>query len=169
MNTCRMHRFGSPDVITLENIEKPKPGDGEVVARIKAAGAGPWDARIRAGKSALPQPLPLTLGSDLSGVIEAIGPKVTAFEPGDPVFGVTNSRFTGAYAEFAVTSAGMIAKKPHRISDIDASSAPVVVITAWQALFDPALLAGARPFLSMAQRARTAPLRFGSPTALDFV
>jgi hypothetical protein len=76
-------------------------------------------------KSALPQPLPLTLGSGLSGIVEALGSKVTAFEPGDPVFGVTNSRFTGAYAEFAVVSAGMIAKENTRLSDIDAAPVPV--------------------------------------------
>jgi NADPH:quinone reductase-like Zn-dependent oxidoreductase len=104
-------------------------------------------AWIRAGKSALPQPLPLTLGSDLSGIVEALGSKVTAFEPGDPVFGVTNSRFTGAYAEFAVASAGMIAKKNTRLSDIDAASVPVVVVTAWQALFEQAHLTGGQTVL----------------------
>ena len=90
MKACRIHNFGSPEVITLEDMEKPEPGEGEVLIRVKAAGVGPWDAWIRAGKSALPQPLPLTLGSDLSGVVEVVGPKVTAFEPNDPVFGVTN-------------------------------------------------------------------------------
>jgi NADPH:quinone reductase-like Zn-dependent oxidoreductase len=67
VKACRIHRFGSPEVITLEDMEKPKPGEGEVLVRVKAAGVGTWDAWIRAGKSALPQPLPLTLGSDLSG------------------------------------------------------------------------------------------------------
>ena len=100
-----------------------------------------------AGKSALPQPLPLTLGSDLSGIVEVLGSKVTAFEPGDPVFGVTNSRFTGAYAEFAVASAGMIAKKHTRLSDIDAASVPVVVVTARQALFEQAHLTGGQTVL----------------------
>jgi NADPH:quinone reductase-like Zn-dependent oxidoreductase len=80
----------------------------------------------------------LTLGSDLSGVVEAVGPKVTAFEPNGPVFGVTNSRFTGANAEFAVASAGMIVNKPARLTDIDAASVPVVAVTAWQALFEQA-------------------------------
>jgi NADPH:quinone reductase-like Zn-dependent oxidoreductase len=83
----------------------------------------------------LPQPLPLTLGADVSGVVEAVGAGVTQFAPGDAIFGVTNARFTGAYAEFAVVSAGMIAKRPTRPSDIDAASVPVVAVTAWQALF----------------------------------
>lgn len=67
-----------------------------MLVRVKAAGVGPWDAWIRAGKSALPQPLPLTLGSDISGVVEGLGPGVTGFSMGDEVFGVTNPRFTGA-------------------------------------------------------------------------
>jgi NADPH:quinone reductase-like Zn-dependent oxidoreductase len=99
---------------------------------------GRW---IRAGKSALPQPLPLTLGADLSGIVEAVGAKVTAFASGDHVFGVTNPRFVGAYAEFAVASADMIAKKPTGLGDIDAASVPVVAVTAWQALFEQADLA----------------------------
>src|SRR5664279_2708104 len=116
MKACRVHRFGAPDVITFEEIPQPVPGAGEVLVRVKAAGVGPWDAWIRAGKSALPQPLPLTLGSDLSGVVDAIGPGVAALMPGVDVFGVTNRQFTGAYAQYAVASAGMIAAKPARLS-----------------------------------------------------
>src|SRR5437763_1487377 len=97
MTASRVNRFGPSDVITLEQIDVPSPGGGEVLVRVKAAGVGPWDAWIRAGKSALPQPLPLTLGSDLSGTIEAVGKGVADFAPGDAVFGVTNPRFTGSY------------------------------------------------------------------------
>ena len=60
---CRVHRFGPPSVIVLEEIGIAPPGEGEVLVRIAAAGVGPWDAWIRQGHSALPQPLPLTLGS----------------------------------------------------------------------------------------------------------
>ncbi|MGD0107666.1 MAG: alcohol dehydrogenase catalytic domain-containing protein, partial [Rhodopila sp.] len=94
----RIHRFGGPEVITLEDMIPPGPGDGEVLVRVKAAGVGPWDAWVRAGSSVLPQPLPLTLGSDISGIVETAGPGVTGFVPGDAVFGVTNPRFTGGYA-----------------------------------------------------------------------
>jgi NADPH:quinone reductase-like Zn-dependent oxidoreductase len=140
MKAARVHRFGPPEVITLEDIPRPEPGEDEVLVRVNAAGVGPWDGWIRAGKSALPQPLPLTLGSDLSGTVEAVGPRVTAFTPGDAVFGATNPRFTGAYAEFAIASVGMVAKKPENLPDIEAASAPVVAVTAWQALFDEARL-----------------------------
>ena len=99
MKAVRIHRFGSPEVISLDDVPKPGPGRGEVVVRVNAAGVGPWDALIRSGKSALPQPLPLILGSDLSGVVDSLGPGVENLKVGDEVFGVTNERFTGAYAE----------------------------------------------------------------------
>lgn len=135
---ARIHRFGAPEVISLEDLVLPAPGEGEVLVRVKAAGVGPWDAWIRAGKSALPQPLPLTLGSDISGVVEAVGPGVTGFTEGDEVFGVTNPQFTGGYADYAVATAAMLVNKPAVLLHIDAASAPVVAVTAWQALFEEA-------------------------------
>jgi NADPH:quinone reductase-like Zn-dependent oxidoreductase len=86
----------------------------------------------------LPQPLPLTPGSDLSGEVIAVGPAVSDLRVGDPVYGVTNSRFIGAYAEYAVASAAMVSKKPTSLTYIEAASVPVVAVTAWQALFDHA-------------------------------
>lgn len=140
MAACRVHAFGPPSAISLEQIAVPKPGLGEVLVRVKAAGVGPWDSWIRSGRSALPQPLPLTLGSDLAGVVEVVGDDVTEFAIGDPVFGVTNSQFTGAYADFAVASAAKIAHKPAELDVVDAASLPVVAVTAWQALFEEAKL-----------------------------
>lgn len=137
---ARVYRFGPPDVITLEDWLPRPPRAGEVLVRVKAAGVGPWDAWIRAGRSALPQPLPLTLGSDIAGRIIALGPDVTGFAVGDGVFGVTNPSFTGGYADYAIASAGMIARKPEGLADLDAASIPVVAVTAWQALFEHAHL-----------------------------
>jgi NADPH:quinone reductase-like Zn-dependent oxidoreductase len=134
MKACRVHHFGPPDVISFEDVGQPHPSEEEVLVRVKAAGVGPWDAWIRAGKSVLPQPLPLILGSDLSGTVEAIGPAVTALKPGVEVFGVTNRQFTGAYAQYAVASVGMIAARPVRLSDVETASVPVVAVTAQQAL-----------------------------------
>ncbi len=68
MTACRVHEFGPPEIIRTEQIVRPVPGEGEVLIKVKAAGVGPWDGWIRSGKSALPQPLPLTLGSDLAGI-----------------------------------------------------------------------------------------------------
>ena len=147
MKAVRVHRFGPPEVIALEDVPKPEPSNGEVVVQVKAAGIGPWDALIRSGKSALPQPLPLVLGSDLSGVIDSIGPGVEPFKVGDEVFGVTSERFTGAYAEYALAKAAMIAPKPKNLNHTHAASVPVVAVTAWQMVFDFARLSSGQSVL----------------------
>jgi NADPH:quinone reductase-like Zn-dependent oxidoreductase len=147
MRAVRVHRFGGPESIVFEEVPRPAPGDGQVLIRVRAAGVGPWDAWVRAGKSAIPQPLPLTPGSDLSGVVDAAGPGVEAFHSGDEVFGVTNARFTGAYAEFAVAEAAMIARKPGSLSYVEAASVPVVASTAWQMVFDHGLVNGGQRVL----------------------
>ena len=136
MKAVRIHRFGSPEVVVVEDIPKPSPGKGEVLVRVAAAGVAPWDAVIREGKSKVsPQP-PLTLGSDLSGFVEAVGPDASQFAIGDEVYGVTNPQFCGAQAEFAIAFAGMVAQKPRRLNHLEAASAPVVAVTAWQMLFE---------------------------------
>jgi NADPH:quinone reductase-like Zn-dependent oxidoreductase len=136
MKANRIHQFGPPDIITFDDVDRPVPGEGEVLVCVKASGVGPWDGWIREGKSVLPQPLPLTLGSDLSGVIEEVGTSVDGFKVGDEVFGAANPRFTNANAEYAVALARMIAPKPKGITDVEAASLPVVAVTAWQMLFD---------------------------------
>jgi NADPH:quinone reductase-like Zn-dependent oxidoreductase len=140
MLAWRVHKFGPPEAMNLERIARPDPGRGQVLVRVYAAGVGPWDGWIRAGKSALPQPLPLTLGSDLSGTVAALGSDISGLAIGDQVFGVTNTQFLGAYAEYAVATAGMLAKKPSSLSYAEAASVPVVAVTAWQGLFDHARL-----------------------------
>ena len=140
MMAWRVHEFGPPSVMQFERVARPTAGENEVLVKVAAAGVGPWDGWIRAGKSALPQPLPLTLGSDLAGDIVAVGPAVSSFTLGDQIYGVTNSQFLGSYAEYAVASASMISKKPSSLTYIEAASVPVVAATAWQALFDQAKL-----------------------------
>ena len=140
MLAWRVHKFGPPEAMILESVPRPDPSPGEVLVDVHAAGVGPWDGWIRAGKSALPQPLPLTLGSDLSGTVAAVGSGISELAIGDQVFGVTNTQFLGAYAEYAVASAGMLAKKPASLSYVEAASVPVVAVTAWQGLFEHARL-----------------------------
>ena len=147
MRAVRVHQFGGIEAIRFEEVPRPAPAKGQVLVRVKAAGVGPWDAWVRAGKSALPQPLPLILGSDLSGVVVEVGPGSSAVHPGDEVFGVTNSRFTGAYAEYAVADAAMIARKPKRLSYVEAASVPVVASTAWQMVFDHGQVDGSKRVL----------------------
>src|SRR3954464_349704 len=138
MNAARIHRFGPPDVILIEDIPRPVPAVGEVLVRIAASGVAPWDALIREGKSKVSPPPPLTLGSDFAGVVEAVGPGVSQFNSGDDVYGVTNPQFVGANAEYAIASVEMIAPKPLRLSGLEAASLPVVAVTAWQMLFEHA-------------------------------
>lgn len=136
MKAARIHRFGPPDVIGIDNLPIPIPALGQVVIRVAAAGVGPWDALIREHKSVVNVSLPLILGSDVSGVVEAVGHDVTQFKPGDNVYGVTNPQFIGGYAEYALASASMIARKPESLDFNHAASVPVVAVTAWQMLFD---------------------------------
>jgi NADPH:quinone reductase-like Zn-dependent oxidoreductase len=136
MQAIRVHQFGDLDSLVAEDVPRPVPGDGEVLLRVMAAGVGPWDGWIRSGRSVLPQPLPLTLGSDVAGLVEQVGAGVPRFSVGDAVFGATNARFTGGYAEYAVASAAKLARKPQRIGFIEAASVPVVACTAWQMVFE---------------------------------
>src|SRR5262249_36929376 len=99
---------------------------------------GPWDALVRRGTSGLPLTLPVTLGSEVSGVIEKVGSETSGFSVGDEVFGATNLSFVGGYGSFAACSAKMITNKPRTLSDVEAASVPVIAVTAWQMLFDHA-------------------------------
>jgi NADPH:quinone reductase-like Zn-dependent oxidoreductase len=136
MKAVRIRQFGSPDVLVSTNIVRPKPESGQLLVRVKAAGVGPWDALVREGTSGVQEKLPLTLGSDIAGIVQAMGGGVTGFEIGEEVYGLTNDQFIGGYAEFAVASAAKIARKPKGLSFVEAAGAPVVAVTAWQMLFD---------------------------------
>ena len=141
-------------MIGIDDVPQPKPNEKQILVRAAAAGVGPWDTLLREGKIA-GSPLPLILGSDLSGVVEATRPGLTKFNTGDEVYGVTSGQFLGAYAEYAVASETMMARKPKSLSFAEAASAPVVAATAWQMLFsDPSgtklvpcdLIAFSQPF-----------------------
>jgi len=136
MIAIRVHRYGGPEELVLEETPLPAPSEGEALVRVCAAGVGPWDALIREGRSGTTQRLPLTPGSDIAGYLE---------ENGDAVYGVTNPSFTGGYAEYALAKRDSIAPKPASLSFEEAASVPVVAVTAWQMLFDRAkVAAGAR-------------------------
>jgi NADPH:quinone reductase-like Zn-dependent oxidoreductase len=138
MKAGRVHHFGPPNAIVIDEVPCPRPSGGELIVRVAAAGVGPWDALIRAGKSVVQLSLPIILGSDLAGIVDSVGAGIIQFKPGDEVFGVTNKQFCGAYAEYAVASAQMVATKPRSLSFVEAASVPVVAVTAYQMLFDHA-------------------------------
>jgi NADPH:quinone reductase-like Zn-dependent oxidoreductase len=137
-SAMRVHAFGGPEAMIFEPIALSPPGEGEILVRVRAAGVGPWDTWVRSGKSVLPQPLPLTPGSDVSGIVERVGSGVENFAVGDAVYGTTNTQFTNGYATRAICTAAMMARKPASLSFIEAAGIPVVAVTAWQMLFDHA-------------------------------
>lgn len=146
MKAAQIVRFGPPNVIADVDLPQPKPATGQLLVRVKAAGVGNWDALVREGK--LPnEHLPLILGYELAGIVEEIGTEVSGFKLGDEVYGATNEQLTGAYAEYALPSARMMAQKPKTLSFIEAASAPIVTVTAWQMLFDHAHAAAGQTVL----------------------
>jgi len=138
MTAARIGQLGPPEIISVSDAEVPEPGELEVLVRVCAAGVGPWDALVRTGKSGLPITPPLTLGAEISGVVEKVGANTTGFAPGDEVFGATNPMFVNGYAEYAVAAARMLAKKPAALPHIEAAAMPVAGVMAWQMLFDHA-------------------------------
>ena len=136
MRAAQVGAFGGIEQLHLSSISVPTPRKGEVLVRVGGAGVGPWDALIREGRSGLPLTLPVTLGADLSGVVVEVGDGVEDLEPGDAVFGVTNDRFVGAYAEFALADVSHLARKPVRLGFIEAGGMPVVAVTARSMLFE---------------------------------
>ena len=148
MRSIRVHRYGGPDELVLEEVPVPLPAQGEVLVAIRAAGVGPWDALVREGTSGVPQSLPLTPGSDIAGTVEKFGGTAPPdLELGDAIFGVTNASFTGGYAEYALASLCSIAPKPASLSFTQAASVPVVAVTAWQMLFKYAQISKGRTVL----------------------
>lgn len=125
----------------LREIARPTPGEGEVLVRIAAAGTNPLDAKIRAGEAAHARhPLPAVLGMDLAGVVEKVGPGVTAFAAGDEVYGFTGgvAGMQGSLAQYVAADARLLAHKPANLSMREAAILPLVVITAWEGLVDRA-------------------------------
>ncbi len=109
--------------------------------RIRASGVNPLDTKIRAGKAAHARhPLPAVLGIDLAGTVEAVGEGVTAFRPGDEVYGMTGGvgGVQGSLAEFAAVDARLLAVKPAQLSMREAAALPLAFITAWEGLVDRA-------------------------------
>jgi NADPH:quinone reductase-like Zn-dependent oxidoreductase len=122
-----IHRNGGPEVLRLEEVEAPEPGDGEVLVEVKTTSINPLEYKQR---SQLADEFPFILGYDISGVVKQS--RAEGLAEGDEVFGRASS---GAYAQFAVASASALAKKPGRVSDEQAATVPVAGETAWQALF----------------------------------
>ena len=130
---------GSPSVLKLQDIPAPTiQTETEVLVRLRAAGINPIDTKLRSRGTFYPEKTPHVLGCDGAGVVEAVGAGVQSFQVGDEVFfcngGLGGSR--GTYAEFAVVDQRFLAIKPAALSFAEAAAAPLVLITAWESLYD---------------------------------
>jgi len=122
-------------------LDRPSMGINQVLVRVSASGVNPLDTKIRAGKAAhAQQPLPAVLGLDMAGTIEAVGAGVSAFRPGDEVYGMVGGvgGLQGTLAEFIAADADLLAHKPKNLSMRQAAALPLSIITAWEGLVDRA-------------------------------
>ena len=135
MRAVRAHEFGGPEQLVLEEIARPEPGPGEILVKNYAVGVLPVEWKIRQGlfKNYMPVRLPYLPGSAIAGVVEAVGPGVSEFEPGQAVFGRANK---GAYAEYATALAENLALKPEGLGYDEAATISGSATPAWVALFD---------------------------------
>jgi NADPH:quinone reductase-like Zn-dependent oxidoreductase len=133
VKAIRIREFGGLEVLKYEDVPEPQPGLDEIRIRVIAAGVNPMDWKVRQG--AIKLPLPMILGLDVAGVVDALGPDVDEFKPGDHVFAKV-SLGQGGYAEYTATNALQAAHKPKSIGFIEAAAVPTAGLAAWQALFD---------------------------------
>jgi len=138
MKAVCIYAFGGPEVLVYEDAPRPRPGKGEILVRVHAAGINPVDWKIREGhlEEMLHHTLPLVLGWDVSGVVEALGSGAGRFRVGDEVFSKPDIARDGAYAEFIVIKESEVALKPKSLDHIHAAALPLAGLTAWQTLFD---------------------------------
>ncbi|MFI1562329.1 NADP-dependent oxidoreductase [Streptomyces sp. NPDC020490] len=139
MRAVVVERWGGPESLVEREIERPRPGLQEVLVRVHAAGVNPVDWKTRAGGFLIEWGAVPAVGWDVSGTVEAVGPGVGMFRPGDEVFGMPLfPRQAGAYAEYVVAPARHFAPKPVGLNHAEAAALPLAALTAWQALVDAA-------------------------------
>lgn len=135
-----MTTAGAPEVLQLMEVPQPQiQNDSEILIRLHAAGVNPIDTKLRSRSTFYPKEMPAILGCDGAGVVEAIGKEVKRFKVGDEVYfcaGGLGKSGTGNYAEFTVVDERWVARKPTSLSFAEAAAAPLVLITAWESLYD---------------------------------
>jgi NADPH:quinone reductase-like Zn-dependent oxidoreductase len=152
MQAIRYERYGGPDVLSLEEVDRPEPADDEVLVRVHAASANPYDYHFMRGTPHLvrlisglrrPKPGRRTLGVDFAGTVEATGAAVTRFRAGDEVFGLN----AGAFAEYVCAPEAQLAAKPPGVSHAAVAAVPVAGLTALQGLRDHGQIAAGQRVL----------------------
>lgn len=141
MRAAIQESYGGPEVLRVAEVPAPRPDDlaaGEVLVRVVAAGMNPLDAKLRSGdfRLLMPARMPLTLGFDLAGVVEAVGDAVRRFSPGDRVYGMSEERHGGTHAELVVASEDVLDQIPAGLSFVQAAAVPLAALTALQGLRD---------------------------------
>ena len=135
MKAIRVHTFGGPEVLRLEDLPDPVPGPGQILVTLEAVGVNPVDVYIHTGGYGQ-RPLPYTPGSDAAGTVEAVGEGVTGFQPGDRVY--TAGTITGAYAGKTLCRPAQVQPLPARLSFAQGAAIHVPYYTAYYGLFDRA-------------------------------
>ena len=133
MKAIRVHEFGGPEVLGLEEVPKPQPGAGQVLVRMHAIGVNPVETYIRAGTYAYKPVLPYTPGNDGAGVVEQVSADVNEFKPGDRVY--TAGSISGTYAEFALCKAEQVHPLPANVSFAQGAAMGTPYATAYRGLF----------------------------------
>lgn len=143
MKAVRIHAYGDASALTYEDAPRPTAGEGELLIRVHATTANPFDCAARAGYVTgwYAYTFPLILGLDVSGVVEAVGAGVTDFAPGDDVYARADPARNGAYAEYIAVAASEVAAKPASLDHVQAAALPHVGLTAWRMLIDAANVA----------------------------
>ncbi len=144
MKAARIHRFGGPEVIAIDEVDVPRPGPRALRIKVEASSVNPVDYKIRKGGFLPAGALPIALGRDVAGVVDAVGAEAAGFEPGDAVFAMLEIT-EGGNADYAVAEAAACAPAPAGLDMVRAGSLGLAALTAWQGLFDHgALGAGQR-------------------------
>jgi NADPH:quinone reductase-like Zn-dependent oxidoreductase len=139
MKAVRINQFGGPEMMKLEEIERPIPASDEILVKVYSSGINPVDFVIREGKNVALSyhlTLPMTLGWDLAGIVEEVGSEVKEFKKNDLVYGVPNFPGNGSYAEFCAAKATQFSQKPKSIGFNEASGVPLIALTAWTGMFE---------------------------------
>lgn len=146
MKAIRIYEFGGPEVMKLEEVERPIPKSDEILVKVYASGVNPADYVVRQGGNELLKPLlklPLGLGLDAAGEVEEIGSEVTGFKKGDKIYGVSNF-LDGTYTEFLAAKANQFALMPRNISFNEAGAIPSCALMAWNGMSLAKVQAGQR-------------------------
>jgi len=140
MKAVLMTAAGEPEVLQLQEVPEPQiQNDTEILVRLQAAGVNPLDTKLRRRGTFYSDQMPAILGCDGAGVVEAVGSGVQRFRVGDEVYfcaGGLGESGTGNYAQLTVVDERLVAHKPASLSFAEAAAAPLVLITAWEALYD---------------------------------